>query len=126
MIASEQEQFNIMWEQILEEHLDQIKNIENDLQSAHQEEIRRFDEETGQIVVPKPKFSKDYLNMQHTLEKLIKSKMYTEAQDISDKLELQVFFSKKGFNIVIFRRRKRPRNGISNMETNMLKRSNFY
>ena len=108
-----------MWERILEEHLDQIKNIENDLQSAHEEEIRRFDEETGQIVVPKPKFSKEFLNMQHTLEKMIKAKMYTEAQDISDKLELQVLCSGRRFNLVIFRRRKRQKNGINNMEKNL-------
>lgn len=79
-----------MWDQLIQEHLDNIKQIEEDLVASQAEEARRFDEEIEKIEIPKPKFSKELLENKMTLEKLVKAKNYTEAQIVSDKIEVMV------------------------------------
>lgn len=46
---------------------------------AHDEELGRFDLEVDQLTIPKPKFSRDVLNMRHMLNNIIKAKKYDEA-----------------------------------------------
>jgi len=55
---------------------------------AHEDEQARFDEEVDKLTIPKPKYSKEVLNLRHMLNNIIKAKKYDEAQDVSDKLDL--------------------------------------
>jgi len=85
---SQFEEFNKMWDQLIQEHVEQMKNIEQEMIDAHQEELLQFDEEVDKLVIPKPKFSKEILNLRHSLGNIIKAKKYNEAQEISEKLEI--------------------------------------
>jgi len=81
------EEFNRLWDQLIQEHLEQIKIIEQEMVNAHEEESLKYDQEVSRLVAPKPKFTTDVLNMRHLLEKLIQAKRYSEAEAISKKLE---------------------------------------
>ena len=79
-----------MWDDLIQDHIDNTKKIEQELSDTHQEEIRKFDEEIDSVVIPRPKFSKDLINSHIILQNLIKTKKYIEAQEISDKIEISV------------------------------------
>lgn len=82
-----------MWDALIQEHVENIRQIETELMRAQEEELQRFDEEIEKIVVPPPKYSKELLNSRHILPKLVNGKKYGEAQEISDKIERMVNFS---------------------------------
>lgn len=84
------DEFNKMWDHLIQEHVEQMKKIEQEMIDAHDEELFKFDEEVDKLTIPKPKYSKDILNLRHMLNNIIKAKKYDEAQDVSDKLELMV------------------------------------
>jgi hypothetical protein len=76
-----------MWDQLIQEHVEQMKKIEQDMINAHEEELRQFDEEVDKLVIPKPKFSKEVLGLRHILNNVIKAKKYSEAEEITEKLD---------------------------------------
>ena len=73
-----------MWDVLIQEHVENIREIEAELLRAQEEELRRFDEEIEKIVIPPPKFSKEILENRLVLKKLIAGKKYSEAQKVSD------------------------------------------
>ena len=79
-----------MWDDLIQEHIDNMKKIEQELSNTHQEEVTKFNEEIESIVIPKPKFSKNLINNHVVLQNLIKTKKYSEAQEISDQIEEMV------------------------------------
>ena len=85
--------FNKMWDDLIQEHIDNMKKIEQELSNTHQEEITKFNEEIESIVIPKPKFSKNLINDHVVLQNLIKTKKYSEAQEVSDKIEDMVNYT---------------------------------
>ena len=79
-----------MWDQLIQEHAEQMNAIEQEMLAAHEDESRRYDEEVDRLETPKTKFSKDVLSMRHFLEKLIGAKRYSEAEAMTKRLEIQV------------------------------------
>lgn len=79
-----------MWDQLIQEHVEQMKAIEQDMLKSHEEEMENFEVELEKIVIPKPKFTKEILTLRHNLNTMIRAKKYTEAEEISEKLEVLV------------------------------------
>jgi len=68
-----------------------MKIIEQEMLLAHEDELNNFDGEVDKLVIPKPKFSKEILNLRHVLNNVIRSKKYSEAEEITSKLEIMEY-----------------------------------
>lgn len=73
-----------MWDHLIQEHVENIRQIEAELLKAQEEELKKFDEEVEKIIIPPPKFSKKILDNRVMLKKLVAAKNYSEAQHFSD------------------------------------------
>lgn len=49
--------------------------------------MENFNQELNKVEIPKIKYSKLVLNMRYVLESCIKTKKYSEAQEIKEKLK---------------------------------------
>ena len=81
------EEFNRIWDRKIEELNANIGQAEANLIASQQEELLKFEEEIGKAFNPKVKFSKLVLNMKCILEKMVKGKMYSEAQNLRAEIE---------------------------------------
>lgn len=96
------EEFNKMWDQLIQEHVEQMKAIEQDMLKSHEEEMNNFEIELEKIVIPKPKFSKEILNLRHNLNNMIRAKKYSEAEEMTHKLDIMVGFKRLYVNLQEF------------------------
>ena len=81
------EEFNRIWDRKIEELNANIGQAEANLIASQQEELLKFEEEIGKAFNPKVKFSKLVLNKKCILEKMVKGKMYSEAQNLRAEIE---------------------------------------
>ncbi|KRX01050.1 hypothetical protein PPERSA_00798 [Pseudocohnilembus persalinus] len=82
-------EFNQIWDQIIEEHVENLKQIEDNLILQHQREQEEFEDEIQKLEIPKVKYSKDVINMKYVFENYIKAKKYPEAEDLKKKIRIQ-------------------------------------
>ena len=117
-----------MWDDLIQDHVENIKQVEEELIESHQEELRRFDEEIEKIVIPKPKFSKELLDNRHILQKLVNAKQYSDAQQVSDKIEQMVHLSPSDIytDFVRLRRERRRTNGTRLTKRDSSRRSSCW
>ncbi|EAR82697.2 hypothetical protein TTHERM_01093630 (macronuclear) [Tetrahymena thermophila SB210] len=79
-------EFNEIWDQIIDEHVQKLKQLEENMVQQHQQEIIVKEQELQQIQPGKCKYSKEILNLRFVLENLIKCKKYGEAHEVKERL----------------------------------------
>ena len=79
-----------MWDRVIQEHYEGMKTTENEMIVVHQEELEKFEDEINEIAIPKPKFTKEVLNLQNIISKMIKAKRYREAEALIKKVKALV------------------------------------
>jgi len=83
----EQQEAQKAWKSRIDEIVELSNTVKQNLISAHKDELKKFDKESELIPISKPKFSREYLTEQSLLNGLIRTKRYSEAEALTNKIK---------------------------------------
>jgi len=124
----EQEEVQKVWKNRINEITELSKIVKQNLVTAQKEELKAFDKEIEQTPIPKPKFSKEFLNEQSLLNGLIRTRRYSEAEVLTNKLKDMVIDGLEWlhFSHLCIRKLKKSKNGVRTLKKNYKKRESFF